>query len=213
MPGLNPFYWLLCGFIFIASILVAVFAGFGAFATTYFFLSRRRAVVFFASSVGLLTAILACAFTFGGLISWTSRNHSIPATQPTINQLTGTWTLSAISLNRMRSQGGYKISTHTLTLREDGTFDLINMPDWWLNDFGDSRRGFYSGSGTWEVGKDSQGYWIIELQFNSLSGPISNRQPSFFIGQEKSIYYLYAVIGDPDTGNVIAFERSHEKSE
>ena len=42
MPGLNPFYWLTCRFIVVASLVLAALVGFGAFRGTRFFVRHSR---------------------------------------------------------------------------------------------------------------------------------------------------------------------------
>jgi hypothetical protein len=42
MPGLNPFYWLTCGFIVAVSPVMAGLVGFGAFRGTRFFVRHSR---------------------------------------------------------------------------------------------------------------------------------------------------------------------------
>ncbi len=209
MPGANPFYWLICGFIVAASVIVAIVAGFGTFGSTYFLIRRERYAYLIALPIGLLAAGIACVLTFWGLLTWAAwadRDPSIPATKPADGELVGTWTLTPATTDKMRSEGGYEISTHSLTLRNDGSFEIVNMPDWWFN-FGHSNKGFYSGSGTWRVVKNSQGYWTIEVRFTSLPGYTSGLVTSFYIGQDKSGYYIYDFIGDPDSGDVMMFEK------
>jgi len=71
--------------------------------------------------------------------------------KPRDADLVGTWVPTAESLKFMRTEGGYVISTHELVLNADKTFLVRNMPDWWKTDSGESRKGFDSASGRWEL--------------------------------------------------------------
>ena len=206
MPGLNPFYWLTCGFIVAASLVMAALVGLGAFRGTRFFVRHSRNAYLIALPVGLTASAVACILTFWGLLSLSDFDSSTPVTRPEESDLVGTWTFSAATLADMRTNGGYEITTHSLNLRNDGTFEIVNIPDWWLN-FGHSSHGFYSGSGTWSVVKDFQGHWVVEVRFTSLPGYESGLLTSLRIGQSKASYYIYDFIGDPDSGHVMVFER------
>src|SRR5882724_5249406 len=71
--------------------------------------------------------------------------------EPAKASLIGAWFPDEPSLQAMWTKGGYDKSIETkLILRENGTFDLINMPDWWPG-FGKSHQAFNNYSGNWTV--------------------------------------------------------------
>ena len=105
----------------------------------------------------------------------------------------------------MEDEGGYEISTHTLTFRDDGTFELVNMPDWWRLR-GRSTGGFISSAGTWEV-KEYSGGWEIYVHFASLPDYPDGLYTVFDIGGREPPYYIWMYAGDPDAGRVMVFER------
>jgi hypothetical protein len=102
--------------------------------------------------------------------------------------------------------GRQLFTTHSLNLRNDGAFEIVNIPERWLH-FGHSNQGFYSGSGTWSVVKDFQGHWIVKVQFTSLPAYESGLLTSVRISRSKASYYIYNFIGDPDSGHVMGFEK------
>lgn len=206
MPGLNPFYWLVFGTIAVASIVIALVSGAGAFGSIYLLLRHIKRAYLIAIPISLVVSFVACAVSFWVLTSLASRDPTNPVVQPEESDLLGTWSLTPSSVAFMKTEGGYDISTHSLTLHDDGTFEIVNIPDWWLN-FGESRKGFYSGSGTWRIVKDFQGHWTVEVRFNSLPGHDSGLLTYFYIGQSQSGYFIYDYIGDADSGQVMLFEK------
>jgi hypothetical protein len=50
--------------------------------------------------------------------------------KPLEADMVGKWVPKTQTLEDMRSNGGYKITTHELVLNADKTFVLTNMPDW-----------------------------------------------------------------------------------
>ena len=104
----------------------------------------------------------------------------------------------------MRERGGYDVSKLTrITLSDDGSFEIVNMPDWWNNGFGDSQRGFSSFSGRWALSNNA-GYWRIGLSF------FNTRRFINLVGHKlggSPPYYLEVLVGDPDSGDKMVFVR------
>jgi hypothetical protein len=77
-------------------------------------------------------------------------------TKPLESELVGTWRPTADTLKDIRGRGHYAAATHEVVLRQDHTFSIRNMPDWWSNGFGESHGQFEAGDGTWhlEAGHD-----------------------------------------------------------
>ena len=124
--------------------------------------------------------------------------------QPNRADLVGTWVPTSATLEDMRDRGGYPISKHELVLLDDGSFSMLNMPDWWSDGFGRSRKGFESGSGTWSISQ--QGSWCVYLVFKS---PItrSGYGVSLNLRRQKPPYLIHIFLGDPDEWQAILFER------
>lgn len=104
----------------------------------------------------------------------------------------------------MQRNGGYTLSTHTVTFRADGRFELVNMPDWCLN-FGKSSQGFLSGSGTWKISQDAD-HWVIYLFFDRTSGAAGLPGQMFIEGWRPRAIFEY--IGDPDEGHAMRYEKT-----
>ena len=106
----------------------------------------------------------------------------------------------------MRTKGGYALSTHTLSFNANGTFELVNMPDWCVAIDGRSGHSFLSGHGRWAI-VDVEGQWEIALTFDRSSGYagiLPNRL--YLSGWRPNL--IYEFIGDPDSGHTMAYARS-----
>jgi hypothetical protein len=122
--------------------------------------------------------------------------------KPLEADLVGTWVPTAETLKFMRNEGGYVISTHELVLSADKTFSLKNMPDWWKTDFGESKKGFDSLSGRWELSlATGDRDWGIDLRVGTS---IIN---FVHIRNQKPPYLIHIGIGDPDNGDFMLFQR------
>lgn len=122
-------------------------------------------------------------------------------TRPKKADLVGIWIPNKSSLEYMQKNGGYDPAIQPkFVLRDDETFELSNMPDWWDNGFGESNKGFQSYSGKWIINDFKEGFWKIELR------PPSGTRVIDIIGQSPP-YYLEFTIGDPDENNAMKFTK------
>jgi hypothetical protein len=173
--------------------------------------SRRVAGMRLPSFVALSTMFVVfsvicstvCLWFFGPFAPLDDR--LLAPSQPVSEEdIVGTWTLDAESLERMEQEGGYRISTHTLTFRDDGSFELVNMPDclWFA---GTSTGGFWSGSGTWGMeeysGESRISVSYVTAQYEGGSGA------TLHIGGREPPYYIWTYAGNPDAGTVMVFEK------
>ena len=114
------------------------------------------------------------------------------------------FTPTASTIRDLKEHGGYVIAKHELILRADGTFAMVNMPDWWLDGAGELKKGFESGSGKWEFyqGHIQWTVWGIELNFGKFAtGNLIN------LRRQKPPYLINITIGDPDSAHNMLFEK------
>jgi hypothetical protein len=128
---------------------------------------------------------------------------SYTTNKPNEGDLIGIWVPDKDTVKDMHDRGGYpteKAKT-SLTLKPDGTFEMVDMPDWWREPFGTShgRLTAYD-RGTWRLKEHSPGgRWEIGLDFPSFgSTAISLRR-------NKPPYIIHFILGDPDSGNAMTF--------
>lgn len=115
--------------------------------------------------------------------------------EPLKTDLVGTWVPDISTLASMRHKYDPSVKT-SLVLRGNGTFDLINMPDWW-SDFGNSNGGFKSSSGTWAVFQNTTTeFWELGLGTTSVQ-----------MLDQKAPYRLSFIIGDADGDQRMIFAK------
>jgi len=199
---MNPFSWLLSLCLLVVIIIISLVIGIIAYEV-----NKEKPEATHSSSLqkAIVASIIVFCCSCWGISWWES--HPIPLSfPPTTSDIVGIWVPTQLSLDDMKKEGGYTISTHTLTFKDDGTFEIINMPDWWLDGFGESHKGFYSGSGKWDI-SSSQGEWVIELDFDNLTGYPDGLNTDLSVQGHKP-RYIYTYIGDPDSGKMMTYERS-----
>jgi hypothetical protein len=143
----------------------------------------------------LISLLLACRLPTVDQLNYTR-------TEPKKNDLVGAWVPDKSTLEVLRTRGGYDTSTQTnLVLRDDGSFDLLHMPDWWSDRFGQSNKGFENHTGTWRaLNYGDTGIWHIDLRASSGTRLVN------LIGQTPP-YRLEFVIGDPDSNVSMIFTK------
>lgn len=150
----------------------------------------------------LLAASLfaACNVPIGAAL----RPYRYVSAEPNRAEIVGVWTPDPATVEDLRGRGGYDASVPVrLTLREDGTFELANMPDWWDNGFGKSYKGFSSASGRWELTNGSGG-WGVSLKYSGASRSAGLVEHKF---RDSPRYYMEFILGDPDSGDAMIFAR------
>jgi hypothetical protein len=156
------------------------------------------------TSINLRTYLLIASWPL--LLSsciWDS--HSYPRSKPYQGDLVGTWLPDAKTIDDMRIRGGYVVSQAKtrIVLNEDGTFEAIDMPDWWNDGFGSSRRALQYRSGTWKlIPHANERGWGINLDMVS---PFGNEALNL-LGSEAP-YRIYIIIGDPDQDHAMIFQK------
>jgi hypothetical protein len=139
--------------------------------------------------------------------------EELPRTRhkPEIKDIAGIYHFKGIT-------GGYSpkieksiTSEMSITLQEDGSFDINNLPSKRL-DFNASEDSYGSGSGTWELDCDKGllNTWNITLNFTQSEGlgSIKGSAIDFLIlRKQKPPYSIYIYLGDPDEGRFLKFEK------
>lgn len=215
-PVYQPFFWLV-GLLIYAVVVALVAAACGSLVGAVSYLlfrkSPRRPVrLGLPSLMGVSTSYvvfvvmfsLVCWSFFGGFTTPDERLFT-PIRPVSEEDIIGVWGLDAKSLELLEDRLGYQISTHTLTLRDDGTFEMVNMPDCW-GPAEPSTGGFVCGSGTWEM-REYPGEWELFVHFTSLRNYPDGLYTVFDIGGQEPPYYIWVWAGDPDAGMVMVFER------
>jgi hypothetical protein len=134
--------------------------------------------------------------------------------QPARGAVVGTWVLDEEGRAGVRA-AVKKEGVPTLILKEDGTFSARDIPDWW-NHAGrleprthwvpGPRWTLWSGSGTWFL-IESGNAWVVMLGLPGLRGDARGFMEMQLYNQ-KPPYRLGVILGDPDEGQSLIFERT-----
>ena len=149
--------------------------------------------------------IAALAFSVACACPFTDVARHFTQDKPTDADLVGGYLPTASTLRFIRDEGGYEEVDTSIILSLDGSFEIVNMPDWWVGGWGVSGGGFHSGEGEWETAK-VQDWWKLWLFFTSEDPPVGAR--SVDIAGDAPPYELWVCVGDPDDGNYMIFEPS-----
>ncbi|RYY34962.1 MAG: hypothetical protein EOP46_11670 [Sphingobacteriaceae bacterium] len=110
-------------------------------------------------------------------------------TQADAGNITGKYTLSSFSKKVMEYDGKYKkISTSYLELSRNGTYKIINAPDWLIDESGNSSQKYFTKNGKWQITCDGK-RCLLQLK-GIAEGNI------FFKSNNK--YLILLVVGDTD---------------
>ena len=131
--------------------------------------------------------------------------------KPTVADVSGEYVPTSETLEDIIEGGHYKVNDIFIALSPDGSFEMQNLPDWWLTDFGKPEGCLISGQGNWEVVKQ-QDWWALRLDFlrgknlclEKFSAGFTTSIP---VGGDNFPYSLWFYIGDPDIGHVMIFEK------
>ncbi len=145
----------------------------------------------------LATAVLMMTFLFG--CGGDPYAGKFAKAQPTAQSFVGDWTLKA------GSRGSNPSKPTKLTLRADGSFTAVNYPGAAVGSFG-TAGSFLDGDGTWSV-QQHQTFWVIGINWQKLGGNQLDYGEMLHILNDAPPHVLRHIIGDPDSGEALVFEK------
>ena len=120
--------------------------------------------------------------------------------KPKESDLFGTYKPDAKTQKLILNEGGYPSANCQIKVNVDGKIELINMPDWWENGFGESHKKLISTNGMWKM-ENAQNRWGISWKSDNVIHGVN------LIGQ-KPPYKIHIYVGDPDSDRFMIFERA-----
>ncbi|MFH1634169.1 MAG: hypothetical protein ABIG63_09180 [Chloroflexota bacterium] len=169
MDGLN--YLCLGGFLCISSFVIGGIIFLSLFFGTKVLISKKygKKYSWIAPTLAFIVAIIVGGIFFYTRYAPAFPGYYSPKRRPSEADIVGEWFPRPDTLDLIE-EFGYPPSTHKIEFQENGEFSMINMPDKFIN-----RRDniYYSGNGSWRIDQDVQGYWVVKVNFESLS-------PSYF---------------------------------
>ncbi|HXR46942.1 MAG TPA: hypothetical protein VN784_05820 [Candidatus Limnocylindrales bacterium] len=148
--------------------------------------------------IGKILLCLAVLSFIGGCGIWQELHFT--KNKPQESDLVGIYEPDAKTRNLIIKDGGYPSANCQIKLNADREIELINMPDWWENGFGESHKRLVSTKGIWKLEK-VQGRWGIDWETENVTHGVN------LIGQ-KPPYKIHIYVGDPDSDCFMIFERT-----
>jgi hypothetical protein len=151
-------------------------------------------------------AVVALAATaFVGCIAYDATR-----TAPSVEALVGTYAPTSKTEADIRIRGQYADAPTRVVLQADGIIHLENLPDWWLDGYGDSHRTRVSASGTWSL-EQNQRDWVLGVHISG--GQIDGAKyargffTQFALAGQHPPYVIHFLLGDPDSRQGMEFAR------
>ncbi|MFD0749601.1 hypothetical protein ACFQZS_05565 [Mucilaginibacter calamicampi] len=115
------------------------------------------------------------------------------------DSLIGNYDLTDYSKKMMRYEGNYKGNLNSeIILKSNNTFEIVNAPDWLINDFGEAHGQYITKSGKWNLSCEN-GTCIMELE---------GVQAGEIVFQKSNKLYILLSIGDTDDCQGLAYMKN-----
>ena len=175
-----------------------------------------RVVPFFTYLMSIIVRFLVV--TLGLTLSSCMRDanpSNFTLGQPTVKALTGTYVPTEHTTELLKATGKYPISNSSITLGDDGSISIVNVPDWWLTSFGEAKGQFDNGRGTWTIDR-SKSWWLLVASFPTETAKFSSSVPRSghvtamlsLVGQ-KPPYTLQLSVSDPNAEVTMQYQKAH----
>ena len=160
-------------------------------------------------------AILALSNIMCGFGAFDYYSDRFTRTKPEIGEFSGDYYPTEATLKLITEIGKYNIRDSKITLSPDGSFEVLDMPDWWLIAYEKESGGFLSGKGEWTFSQQPD-WWEVVFTFKNVSSSTLPYYQKGFgawvsISGEESPYSLLFFIGNPDTARVMIFQQAEVK--
>jgi hypothetical protein len=131
--------------------------------------------------------------------------HEFTSRRPDQETVIGRYVPDDETKRRLSSRFAIEVSPECeFVLNGDRTFVARGLPRCWYKAF-ECGPGTETWEGTWAIEKNQE-WWAIGLDLTSRNGePIGYHMP-LMLRREAPPYLLHLTIGDPDSGDALAFE-------
>jgi hypothetical protein len=134
-----------------------------------------------------------------------------PSSPPDVTDLVGTYELTQRSRDFLRTEKSFEASPQSLSRRlADRNVLLEDIPDVYINPFGESKGASVSGRGTWEIEDDGYDYGLtLSISAGGSMPRAIYHGSSILIRGRTPPYRIEMILGDPDSNEWLIYER-HE---
>ena len=165
-PDLVP----LCVAPFVAIFIGLLVYGFGSIikkiieAKTHKPLSWLKSFTLFATTIIVPISCVASALLNIGA------SDPKPWFKPNPDNIIGKWQLAPDTIDVLEDWENLVVQKHTLSFKDDGTFEVSNVPNFWrdLSSLASNDEKYVTGSGTWQL---TQLYeqWVVVAKFDAVN--------------------------------------------
>jgi hypothetical protein len=132
--------------------------------------------------------------------------HEFTEVKPNASDLVGTYVLDSESIAMLDRHYQVPPPGSRFILRGDGTFTIQNVPSCWRAAAECSRQ-TETADGQWEIGKEQRQWWAVQLSCANISGNKTDYGVPAMIRGDHPPLLLHFTVGDPDTGEGLAFRK------
>ncbi len=126
--------------------------------------------------------------------------------KPTQTEMFGIWEVDEFSYDLIE-RNGYEKKKIELNLKENGTFEISNLPNF-INVFDQTTERYVNTSGTWKIGKEFNGEnWVLEMSFNKSNLYENGMSISYDLYLQDDGIIIWNFIGDPDSGERFLYKK------
>lgn len=152
--------------------------------------------------------VALCLVLFLSACQYDPYTSEYTSRRPNESDLPGEYVATVETRELIRKAGSYPACDPHLTLHTDHTFEIKDVPDWFITE-GDAGAKLVSGSGTWALQQHQQ-WWALGILFRQSTGQSVFKGPfgmDFMLVGAKAPYLVHMTIGDPDMGKAMQFQK------
>jgi hypothetical protein len=133
----------------------------------------------------------------------TTKNLTKKPTQP---EMIGIWEVDKFSYE-LNEEKGYEKKKIELNLKENGTFEITNLPNY-INVFDKTTERFVNTNGIWKIEKDfKEKYWVLKMNFNKSNLYERGMTTWYDLYLQEDGIIIWNFIGDPDSGERFLYKK------
>ena len=154
-----------------------------------------------AKRIGVLAALLMVGCQYNPFA------HEFTRTEPRESAVVGTYIPDSETTERLRRSLGVSVSPSArFVINADHTFVANELPKCWIDQTFDCDPGTETWVGTWSL-RRTQEWWALQLHVTSRNSEATSYGMPAMLRGEEAPYLVHLTIGDPDSGDALAFER------
>ena len=139
--------------------------------------------------IALFLMTVVCATGIGLSMG---ESNPVPRLAPQSEDIIGEWSLSKDTTERLQEWYNFTVAEHHVVFRDNHTFSMINVPDFWspLDGSISVKEHVLSGEGIWRMEQENDN-WILILHFETINGSRKqNAEASFYFEGRLPPYQL-----------------------